>query len=69
MHCRRFYLEIVGRRRFRITRAWEQDGYRIAAPEFFSDMPPAEGSMEAQELPVLSARVAELAKQIADNIR
>lgn len=26
---RRFHLEILGRRRFHITRAWEQDGYRF----------------------------------------
>ena len=67
--CRRYYLEIVGRRRFHITRAWEQDGYRVADAEFFSDEAPEEGSTEAVQLAETSARVGELATQIADRLK
>ena len=59
----------MGRRRFHITRAWEQDGYRIADAEFFGDAPPEEGSSEALKLAETAARVGELATQIADRLK
>ena len=70
MQPRRFYLEIVGRRRFKIQRAFEQDGYRVAVPEWFRDTPPAEGSPEAQvELPKLADEVMGLTENIMDAMR
>lgn len=33
----RFYLEVTGRRRCRLQRTWEQDGYRMASPQYFRD--------------------------------
>lgn len=46
----RYYIEVKGKRRFRVKRAWEQDGVRIAQPEFFHDTPPEADSPEAQAL-------------------
>jgi Lon protease-like protein len=46
----RFLIEVVGRRRFRITNPSEVDGYRVAVPDFFADAPPAPGSPAAAEL-------------------
>ena len=66
---RRFYLEILGRRRFKIQRAFEQDGYRVAVPQWFKDAPPAEGSPEAAELPALAKEVLELTAKITDSLR
>ena len=66
---RRFYLEIVGRRRFRIQSASEQDGYRVAVPEWFRDDPPAEGSEDANELPTLAKEVLELTAKLTDSLR
>ena len=37
--CRRFYLEIEARHRFRPVREWEQDGYRVAVPQALHDEP------------------------------
>jgi len=48
----RFYVEIMGRRRFIPMQTSEQDGYRVAMPQFITDVPPAEGSQEAQALQV-----------------
>ena len=59
----------MGRRRFRIHSAFEQDGYRVAVPEWFSDAPPAEGSPEAAELPTLAKEVLELTAKLTDSLR
>ena len=58
----RFYLEVVGRRRFRIVNGedWEIDGYRVASAAFFSDEVPADIAARA-ELEALSASVEALA--------
>jgi len=56
----RFYLEIVGRRRFRIAEDWETDGYRVASAAFFRDSEPADAAAAA-ELVSLSASVEALA--------
>jgi hypothetical protein len=34
---RRYYLELVGRRRLKITQSWELDGYRVASAELLKD--------------------------------
>ncbi|EPS67063.1 hypothetical protein M569_07714, partial [Genlisea aurea] len=36
----RFFLEIEGRRRCRIIRSWDQDGYRVAEVEWVEDITP-----------------------------
>jgi len=46
----RFHIEVKAKRRFRILRSWEQDGVRIAQPEFFHDTPPEAASPEAEAL-------------------
>ena len=69
VHRRRFYLEIVGRRRFKIQRAFEQDGYRVAVPEWLQDTAPAEGSPEAAELPGLAKEVLELTAKLTESLR
>ena len=59
----------MGRRRFKIQRAFEQDGYRVAVPQWFKDTPPAEGSPEAAELPALAKEVLDLTAKITDSLR
>ncbi|KAK9119112.1 hypothetical protein Scep_017205 [Stephania cephalantha] len=58
----RFYLEIEGRRRFRIIRSWDQDGYRIAEIEWVSDICPPEGARERGDLQEMARDAAELAR-------
>lgn len=38
--CRRYYLEMVGRRRIKITESWDLDGYRVASAQLMKDNPP-----------------------------
>mmetsp|Transcript_14889 Transcript_14889/g.44946 ORF Transcript_14889/g.44946 Transcript_14889/m.44946 type:complete len:483 (+) Transcript_14889:291-1739(+) len=52
----RFYLELKGLRRFKVGELTEQDGYRVAIPEFIEDEPPEEGS-EAEALREVEADV------------
>ncbi|KAF3323258.1 LON peptidase N-terminal domain and RING finger protein 1 [Carex littledalei] len=65
----RFFLEIEGRRRFRILQSWDQDGYRIAQVEWFQDVAPPEGSTEKQELVELASTAAELARNCVTHAR
>ncbi|PON70362.1 43kDa postsynaptic protein [Trema orientale] len=55
----RFYLEIESRRRFRIIRSWDQDGYRVAEIEWVQDIIPPEGTIEREELLELTSNAAE----------
>lgn len=57
----RFYLEIEGRRRFRAAETWEQDGYRVARPEYVKDTAVDPSSPEATELEAAAAAVELLA--------
>ena len=58
----RYYIEVVGRRRFRPCDAQEQDGYRVARPEYVSDDDePVPGSAEADELAAVAADVERMA--------
>eukprot|EP00887_Chlorella_sp_A99_P005102 scaffold25.g5102.t1 len=75
----RFYIEIVGRRRFRPAATWEQasrrDGYRVAQPEYICDEPPAAavgataGGAAAEQLAELAAEVSALADGWVDRLR
>ncbi|VVA36208.1 PREDICTED: LON peptidase N-terminal domain and [Prunus dulcis] len=58
----RLYLEIESRRRFRIIRSWDQDGYRVAEIEWVHDIYPSEGSRERVELQELTNNAAEYAR-------
>ncbi|PQQ20490.1 putative receptor-like protein kinase [Prunus yedoensis var. nudiflora] len=58
----RFYLEIESRRRFRIIRSWDQDGYRVAEIEWVHDIYPPEGSRERGGLQELTNNAAEYAR-------
>ena len=66
--CRRFYLEIVGRRRFRITEAGEQDGYRMALPQYFIDSPVSDPEQQLA-LRDLAVHVEALADQWIERFR
>lgn len=58
----RFYLEVEGRRRFRILRSWDQDGYRVAEVDWVQDVLPSEGSQEREDLRKLASEASELAQ-------
>ena len=60
---------MVGRRRFKIQQSWEQDGYRVAAPQFFADEAPPAGSPEAAELAVLAGAVESRAELWVDKVK
>ena len=66
---RRFYLEVVARRRFKILSSWEQDGYRMAQPRFFHDDAPAPGSAEAARTAELALTLASLADAWVDRVK
>ncbi|KAA8542471.1 hypothetical protein F0562_023393 [Nyssa sinensis] len=58
----RFFLEVEGRRRFRILRSWDQDGYRVAEVEWVHDIYPPEGTRERAELQETTNNVAQHAQ-------
>nr|KYP55791.1 hypothetical protein KK1_002016 [Cajanus cajan] len=58
----RFYIEIESRRRFRIIRSWDQDGYRVAEVEWIQDIMPPEGTREREILQELTYNAAESAR-------
>ncbi|XP_061372959.1 uncharacterized protein LOC133315374 isoform X1 [Gastrolobium bilobum] len=58
----RFYIEIESRRRFRIIRSWDQDGYRVAEVEWIQDIMPPEGTREREDLQELTYNAAESAR-------
>ncbi|GMH31541.1 hypothetical protein Nepgr_033385 [Nepenthes gracilis] len=58
----RFYIEVEGRRRFRIVRSWDQDGYRVAEVEWIWDMCPPKETKERSELQELTRNAAEYAQ-------
>lgn len=57
----RYYIEIVGRRRFKPCDPHEQDGYRVARPEYVKDKVPEPDSIEATELEALATEVESMA--------
>ncbi|CAN4088424.1 unnamed protein product [Withania somnifera] len=59
----RFFLEIQSRRRCRIVRHWDQDGYRVAEVEWMHDISPAEGTRERHELLETANKAATFAQQ------
>ena len=64
---RRFYLEIEGKQRFKVVECWEQDGYRVARPEFFSDSPLAPDAQAS--LTAICQSVDQLANIWLDKVR
>ena len=58
----------MGRRRFRIADTWEQDGYRMARPDYYLDSVPS-SQQEAQALVSLAQHVESLADQWAERFR
>ena len=66
---RRFYLEIEGKQRFRVVECWEQDGYRVARPEYFSDSQPPAASEAQANLQSLCQSVDQLASVWLDKVR
>jgi hypothetical protein len=64
----RFYLEVVGRRRFRVGEAWEVDGYRVASPRYFADAPPPSPGASAATAS-LASQVEALAEAWVDRVR
>ncbi|KAK8958513.1 hypothetical protein KSP40_PGU018919 [Platanthera guangdongensis] len=65
----RFYLEVEGRRRFRVLRSWDQDGYRVAEVDWVQDVLPSEGSHEREDLQKLASEASELAQTWIRNAR
>jgi len=63
----RFYLEVIGRRRFRIVKQWEQDGYRVGQVEWLQDEPLT--SEERTEVDALAASTAELARSWLERLQ
>ncbi|KAL4283734.1 hypothetical protein GQ457_16G031320 [Hibiscus cannabinus] len=57
----RFVLEIESRRRFRILRSWDQDGYRMAEVEWVQDVPPRD-AREREDLQELTNNAAAYAR-------
>nr|XP_043638516.1 LON peptidase N-terminal domain and RING finger protein 1-like isoform X2 [Erigeron canadensis] len=58
----RFFLEVESRRRFRILRNWDQDGYRVAEVEWVQDLLPPDGSREKHDLLQITNKVAAYAR-------
>ncbi|KAI4343908.1 hypothetical protein L6164_011203 [Bauhinia variegata] len=58
----RFYIEVESRRRFRIIRSWDQDGYRVAEVEWIQDIMQSEGTSEREDLQELTYNAAEYAR-------
>ncbi|XP_071701755.1 uncharacterized protein [Rutidosis leptorrhynchoides] len=58
----RFFLEVESRRRCRILRNWDQDGYRVAEIEWVKDLSPGEGTKERSDLQDMTDIVAEYAR-------
>lgn len=65
----RYYIEVLGKRRFRPIETWEQDGYRVARPEYVTDEPPPADSEAAQQLAREAAEVEALADSWAERLR
>ncbi len=66
---RRFYLEIEGKQRFKVVECWEQDGYRVARPEYFTDSLPPTASEAQVSLHALCQSVDQLANVWLDKVR
>ncbi|GJZ81261.1 lon peptidase N-terminal domain and RING finger protein 1-like protein [Tanacetum coccineum] len=58
----RFFLEVESRRRCRILRNWDQDGYRVAEVEWVQDISPLEGTKEEYDLQDMTVKVAAYAR-------
>lgn len=65
----RFGIEVVGKQRFKIQRTWEQDGYRVAEPQWLSDQPVDPNSQEYGELDELSSEVESMVDGVLERIR
>lgn len=65
----RYYIEVLGRRRFRPAETWEQDGYRVARPEYLSDDAPPADSEEAALLAQEAGEVEALADAWLERLR
>ncbi|KAK9808920.1 hypothetical protein WJX72_006425 [[Myrmecia] bisecta] len=65
----RFYLEIVGRQRFRLLDSFEQDGYRMARPQYFSDDTPEPDSQLALETAAVASSVEGLADAWVERVK
>ncbi|KAG8388709.1 hypothetical protein BUALT_Bualt02G0153600 [Buddleja alternifolia] len=59
----RFFLEVESRRRCRIIRNWDQDGYRIAEVEWVQDSSPPEGTTDRNDLLEMTHKAAAFARQ------
>ncbi|KAG9129527.1 hypothetical protein Leryth_013105 [Lithospermum erythrorhizon] len=58
----RFFLEIESRRRCRIIRNWDQDGYRVAEVEWIQDFHPPEESQDRSDLLEMANKAALFAR-------
>ncbi|XP_058194920.1 uncharacterized protein LOC131311459 isoform X1 [Rhododendron vialii] len=58
----RFFLELESRRRFRVLRDWDQDGYRVAEIEWVRDISPSAGTTQREDLQEVINAAAEYAQ-------
>ncbi|KAG5522777.1 hypothetical protein RHGRI_034803 [Rhododendron griersonianum] len=58
----RFFLELESRRRFRVLRDWDQDGYRVAEIEWVRDISPNAGTTQREDLQEVINAAAEFAQ-------
>ncbi|KAH1131133.1 hypothetical protein J1N35_002511 [Gossypium stocksii] len=64
----RFVLEIESRRRFRILRSWDQDGYRMAEVEWVQDIPPRDAT-DREDLQELTNNAAAHARSWLSTVK
>uniref|UniRef100_A0A7I4AXZ7 Uncharacterized protein n=1 Tax=Physcomitrium patens TaxID=3218 RepID=A0A7I4AXZ7_PHYPA len=65
----RFEIEVVGKRRFRMTETWEQDGYRVAKVQWLQDVVHPDGSPEKDELAQSVRTAADLVNAFISRVR
>ncbi|KAH7652434.1 putative E3 ubiquitin ligase protein [Dioscorea alata] len=65
----RFYLEVQGHRRFRISRSWDQDGYRVAEVDWIQDIQTTVGTRERHDLQQVATAAADLARSLIRRAR
>ncbi|KAI8528872.1 hypothetical protein RHMOL_Rhmol12G0181300 [Rhododendron molle] len=65
----RFFLELESRRRFRVLRDWDQDGYRVAEIEWVRDISPSAGTTQREDLQEVINAAAEYAQSWMNTAR
>eukprot|EP00210_Caulerpa_lentillifera_P008558 g8163.t1 len=56
----RYFLEVIGRRRFEVIEEWDQDGYRVVEARFFKDQELIPGSQNYKTMETHLPKIEEL---------